>query len=237
MEIQQAARLALLTGEILLGNGAETYRIEETVASVCRLYGFEGECLALSNGIVINLSAPGTAAYTCMTKAEEKRVDLYRIELTNAFARDSENGLLSFEQAQKKLLAIKNSITFSYFVRVFAACMTGLIYTLFFGGTWADCTAAAVVCCAVYVLLQGIQHIGLFGFLQNFLAGLLIGFGSLAAAWLPFGVQTHNVITGCIMILIPGVVLTNGVKDIMYGNFAAGVSKFFEALMVIAAVG
>ena len=39
------------------------------------------------------------------------------------------------------------------------------------------------------------------------------------------------------MILIPGVILTNGIKDIIYGDFSAGCSKFFEALLIIVAVG
>ena len=50
-------------------------------------------------------------------------------------------------------------------------------------------------------------------------------------------VNSHNVIAGSIMILIPGVILTNGIKDIIYGDFSAGCSKFFEALLIIVAVG
>ena len=50
------------------------------------------------------------------------------------------------------------------------------------------------------------------------------------------GVEANSTITGAIMILIPGVVLTNGIKDILYGNFSAGVARFSEALVIIIAI-
>ena len=49
-------------------------------------------------------------------------------------------------------------------------------------------------------------------------------------------INSHNVITGSIMILLPGVILTNGIKDMLYGDFSSGISRFSEALIVIAAV-
>ena len=39
------------------------------------------------------------------------------------------------------------------------------------------------------------------------------------------------------MILIPGVALTNGIKDALYGDFVSGLAKFGEAMLIIAAVG
>ena len=53
---------------------------------------------------------------------------------------------------------------------------------------------------------------------------------------LPF-INKGNVITGAIMILLPGVPLTNGIKDIIYGDFESGMAKFGEAMLIITAVG
>jgi uncharacterized membrane protein YjjP (DUF1212 family) len=33
------------------------------------------------------------------------------------------------------------------------------------------------------------------------------------------------------------VILTNSIKDMLYGDYSSGASKFFEAALIIAAVG
>ena len=45
---------AMQAGHILLENGAEIFRVEETVDRICRYYGIESEnAFVLSNGIFI----------------------------------------------------------------------------------------------------------------------------------------------------------------------------------------
>ncbi len=39
------------------------------------------------------------------------------------------------------------------------------------------------------------------------------------------------------MILVPGVPLTNGIKDIIYDDFMSGIVKFGEAMLVVTAMG
>ena len=58
----------------------------------------------------------------------------------------------------------------------------------------------------------------------------------MAGRFLPFVIK-GNIITGAIMILVPGVALTNGIKDIIYDDFMSGMAKFGEAMLVIIAIG
>jgi uncharacterized membrane protein YjjP (DUF1212 family) len=86
-------------------------------------------------------------------------------------------------------------------------------------------------------MLEKISKVGFYQFLEFFLSGFIIGGASLIAEkLLPF-VNKGNVITGAIMILLPGVALTNGIKDIIYGDFESGMAKFGEAMLVITAIG
>jgi len=68
MDIKNVSELALTAGEILLGNGAETYRIEETVSRICESYGFTAECLAMSNGILLLVEGSQFDKITSMKK-------------------------------------------------------------------------------------------------------------------------------------------------------------------------
>ncbi|MBW6409435.1 threonine/serine ThrE exporter family protein [Clostridium weizhouense] len=236
MELKNVIDIALTAGEILLANGAETYRIEDTVVKICEAYGFTGECLSMSNGLLLSVEQSGVDKVTSMKKVNKKHVDLYRIELINSFSRQICEKSLSYEEAKKILDDIKKAPKFTLSVRIMAACMTGFIYTLFFNGSLLDGISSIIICLITYVILEKISELGFFQFLEFYLSGLLIGGGSILSEMLISSINKHNVITGAIMILLPGVVLTNGIKDILYGDFSSGVAKFFEAMIVIIAV-
>jgi uncharacterized membrane protein YjjP (DUF1212 family) len=237
MEVKNIIDIALTAGEILLANGAENYRIEETVAKICTSYNVNGECIAMSNGILISVEDSKGEKITSMKKVKDKHVDLYRIELINSFSRTLAKEPLPYEEAKKRLNEIEEAPNFTMRVRTMAACMTGFIYTLFFNGTIMDGIAAIIICFIIYMLFEKVSQLGFFQFLESFLAGLLIGGLSLLAHFIIPNISYHNVITGAIMILLPGVVLTNGIKDALCGDFSAGIAKFFEAMIVITAVG
>lgn len=237
MKVENIMDIALTAGEILLGNGAETYRIEETVSKICESYGFTAECLVMSNGLWLSVGdGDFNNKATSMKRVGQKHVDLYRIELINAFSRQLQEQTISYEEAKKRLKEIKQAPNFNLSIRTIAACMTGFIYTLFFNGSVIDGIAAIVVCLITYIMLEKISNFGFFQFLEFYLAGLTIGGASVIADLIVPAINAHNVITGAIMILLPGVVLTNGIKDVIYGDFISGVSKFSEALIVITAV-
>ena len=122
-------------------------------------------------------------------------------------------------------------------MRLFAASMTSFTYSLFFNGTIYDSIVSAVISAGIYFMLEKTSRVGFFQFLEFFLSGFIIGGVSLLSEnLLPF-VTKGNVITGAIMILLPGVALTNGIKDILYDDFLSGMVKFGEAMLIIIAVG
>jgi uncharacterized membrane protein YjjP (DUF1212 family) len=237
MEVKNVIDIALTAGEILLANGAENYRIEETVSKICTSYSLNGECIAMSNGILLLIEDFNGEKITSMKKVKDKHVDLYRIELINSFSRNLEKNPLPYDEAKKSLNKIEAAPNFTMKIRTLAACMTGFIYTLFFNGTILDGIAAIMICFITYILFEKVSQLGFFQFLDFFLAGVLIGGASIFAHFLIPAINYHNVITGAIMILLPGVVLTNGIKDVLCGDFSAGTAKFFEAMIVIIAVG
>lgn len=237
MEVKNVIEIALTAGEILLANGAENYRIEETVSKVCSSYNLTGECIAMSNGILLLIEDSHGEKLTSMKKVKDKHVDLYRIELINSFSRNIQINPLSYADAKRNLDEIKDAPNFTMRVRTLAACMTGFIYTLFFNGSILDGIASILICFITYTLFEKVSELGFFQFLEFYLAGVLIGGASIFSHFIIPAINQHNVITGAIMILLPGVVLTNGIKDVLCGDFSAGIAKFCEAMIVITAVG
>lgn len=237
MEIKQVLEIALNSGYILLSNGAEAYRVEETIERICAAYDYQCECITTANGVFVSVLDNTGEKVTSLKKVRNPSVDLYKIELINTFSRDIQNNSLSYKEAVTTLKEIENAIKFSFPVRVFAACMTSFIYSLFFNGTIYDSIVASMVSIGIYYMMDKISKLGFFQFFEFFFSGFIIGMVSMAAEnVLPF-VSEGNIITGAIMILLPGVPLTNGIKDIIYGDFTSGLIKVGEALIIITAIG
>lgn len=237
MNLNEVTDIALTVGEILLSNGAENHRIECSIHKICESYNVKEEILLTSSGILLLVEDSDSNKVTCIRKVKEKCVDLYRIELINSFSRNIEKEPLDYAEAMKILNNIKKAPTFTFNVRTFAACMTGFIYTLFFNGSILDGLLAIPICLLTYIAFEKIAKISSFQFLNYYLAGIMIGGFSILSELILTSANKHNIITGSIMILLPGVVLTNSIKDILYGDYSSGASKFFEAALIITAVG
>ncbi len=236
MELKKVAEIATCAGEILLSNGAEAYRVEETIKKICNCYGFEGECISTSTGIYISVINSEGEMVTSIKRIKQRNVDLYRIERINSFSRNLNNNPLSYEEAKKALGEIYNAPNFSFGIRILAACMTAFVYTLFFNGAILDALISAVISFLIYIMLEKTFKVGSFQFLEYYIAGFLIGVISVLVQLVIPEINKDNVITGAIIVLLPGVVLTNGIKDILYGDFVSGTAKFSEAMLVIIAI-
>lgn len=237
MNAKQVLEIALSSGQMLISNGAEAYRVEETIERICNSYNLECECLVTAKGVFVSIVDGNNGKVTSLKKIRIRRVDLYRIELINSFSRDIQNRQVSYEEAIKILKDIDGAPYFTFPVRILAAGMTSFVYALFFNGTIYDAIASGVISIGIYYLIEKISRVGFFQFFEFFFSGFIIGSVSLIAEnLLPF-INKGNVITGAIMILLPGVALTNGIKDIIYDDFMSGMVKFGEAMLVITAIG
>ncbi|MGH4117357.1 threonine/serine exporter family protein [Clostridium sp.] len=237
MEGKQVLEIALSAGQMLMSNGAETYRVEETIERICNSYSLECECIVTTNGVFVSVLDVNNEKVTSLKKIRSTHLDLYRIELINSFSRSIKNNPISYEDAVKILKDIDNAPFFTFPVRLIAASMTSFVYSLFFKGTIYEATVSGVISIGIYFMLEKLSKVGSFQFFKFFFSGLIIGSVSLMVENVfPF-INKGNSITGAIMILLPGVALANGIKDIIYGQFTAGMSKFGEAMLVITAVG
>ena len=69
-------------------------------------------------------------------------------------------------------------------------------------------------------------------FIVSFAAGIL----SVITVWLGIGVHTDKIMIGVIMLLIPGIAMTNGVRDMLTGDIATGMLRVANALLLAIAI-
>lgn len=225
--------LLCLAAQLILENGGETYRVEETVLRMAKGFGLEDVSIAaFPTSIFV---AAGGRMRIC--RINRRGTNLTRIERANDVSRRVAQGQMSLEEAETALSAVKNYAGPRQKTLILASGLAAGSFNLLFGG-YLDGFAVAFV---LGMLVQAIQPLFsrmemgvLFG---NFFGGLLTSVGAVAASMLiPSYSDVNATIIGGIMPLLTGLLMTTAMRDTMYGDLISGITRALEALLLAVAV-
>ncbi len=229
-----------LAGRLIMENGGETYRVEETITRMGHAFGFnEVESFAVPSGIFISYRKADGTIETAVKRVRRKGIDLTRVDDVNAVSRRVEQEHLSCEEVMALLQEIEHRKPKLNALQLTAAiAVSSGGWAIMFGGGWADSLIAIIVT----ALGQGLSYLmGRFG-LQSLVTTLT---GSFMASFFPMllhlqtGLLTDNAaaaIAACLMPMLPGLAMTNAVQDTMRGDMVSGLSSAASAILTAALV-
>lgn len=233
MDQEKILELAVRAGSILLQNGAETYRVEDTIKRICRNYGLKCEAFALPTGVFV--SVEGEKGFSTICKRIPSRtIDLKKIASVNDLSRRIEKNRPEYEEVAAELASIVRDDSYSNVVVTVSFALTSFAYTLLFGGGMNEVIAALAVGTILGILRYVFSKGSSFPFIQYFISGFASGLLSLVAASFIPDTNAYVVIIGAITNLVPGVALTNGIRDLLHGDSVSGLARLGEAVMVVA---
>ena len=86
---QEILSLAVLAGEILIKNGGEIFRVEDTMMRIIESYGItDYNVYVLSNGIFATIDEQGSHPYSLVRHVAFSNVNLERIAAVNQLSRE-----------------------------------------------------------------------------------------------------------------------------------------------------
>ena len=101
---------AALAGTIMLENGAEIYRVEETINYILKTSGLKtSEAFVVSTGIMISLDDPSIDALTVIRRVNKGATNLNVIAQVNDISRKFYMRIISLEEAFSQLKHLKKS--------------------------------------------------------------------------------------------------------------------------------
>jgi uncharacterized membrane protein YjjP (DUF1212 family) len=225
---EKVLETASLAGHILLENGAEIARVEETMERIARHYGVESQnFFVLSNGIFTT----GQTGYAKVEFIPFKGSQLERVAAVNQISRDIEAGRYTVEQARERLLAIRASKPKPAWEQILGSAVGSAGFCMIFGGGLLDAAAAFVVGMLLwaFVVFPGAR---MSKPIANIVGSALATLLCIVFERIGFGVSLGNMIVGSLIPLIPGVAFTNGIRDIADEDYIAGATRLLDAIMV-----
>jgi uncharacterized membrane protein YjjP (DUF1212 family) len=229
-------KVCMLAGKIMLESSAETYRVEDTMNRIARAYGVR-DPQSYATPTAINFSVDLAEAANMM-RIEKRTTDLNKIAEVNDLSRKIAAGQFSIEEALTELKKLdKYKVLYSNTILVLVAAITSGCFTIMFGGSWVDFIPS--------FLSGGLGFLGflLFDklveirFISEFVASAIIGIVAVILVAIGFGSELDKIIIGAVMPLVPGLHITNAVRDLLAGHLVAGLSKGVEALLTAFAIG
>ena len=217
--------------------GAETYRVEESVNRILAAYGVESRVYSVPNSLIITIMVPDQPPMTQLCRMERTGTDLDAVEQYSNLGRRICDQKPELETAMQWLRDTEKARKRYNLPKVLLGNMlVAWGFCIFFGGGLMDS-----VCALACGLLLGIA--------EHFMGKLKtnVFFLRIAAAFLmallaygisAFGIvpNVDSTVIGTLMLLVPGVLFTNAMRDIIFGDTNSGVNRLVEALLIGVAV-
>lgn len=236
-EAKKLLLLASLTGKIMLKNGAETYRVEDTIERICksRMNIKYADAFVTPTGIFVSLEYEGEMM-TYLIRVKNIKIDLNKIDLINQFSREFVNSTISPSEGITKLKEINKIKNYSPKTKVLFGSLACAFFSLLFGGTFMDFLSTYIISLIVLITINKIDKFKMTFFLNNFIGAALASFLSLISTTIGFGENMDIIIIGSIMALVPGVAITNAIRDTISGDFLSGLARGMEAVFSALAI-
>ena len=219
-------------GDLLLDCGAEIDRVEDTLERMGRAYGAEHmEVFVITSIISMTMAFPGGEPLTETRRIHSSgSTDFFKLEKLNALSRQCCAQPLPLPELREKLDGI--AAGHKSFASVFwGSVLVGGAFCVFFGGTLWDGLTAAIFGALVCLLSNRLGRTQLNTVAFNLLVSLLIGLGvGVTTAVIP-GLHMDVILMGDIMLLIPGIAITNAVRNLLVGNTISGGVRLLESLI------
>lgn len=235
-EEKKLVETCLLAGKILMQCGAETYRVEDTMMRMAAACGFsESQSFVTPTGIIFSLEGSDSSQFV---RISQRGTDLEKIARVNHISRRMAEGELRYEEAFQALKKLaKENLSFPIWVQILAATISTGSFLIMFKGVWGDYLPAMLVGGLGFTVMLLVHNQTKVKFFAEFMAAFVIALVSLLFVRFSVGQQLDLIVIASVMPLVPGLLITNAIRDLMAGHFVSGLSKGAEAFLTALAIG
>ncbi|WP_211748823.1 threonine/serine exporter family protein [Paenibacillus sp. Marseille-Q4541] len=228
--------VCLLAGKIMLQSGAETYRVEDTMMRIASAFGMpNSHSYVTPTGIIFSSDGLSPAK---LIRISERTTDLHKVSAVNSVSRQIGNQELTPSEAHILLKNIESeSVLYNVRMRIAAAALASGCFTIMFQGGWHDFLPAILCGGAGFAAVSLFQRLVQVRFFSEFIASFIIGLLSLFLVYVGAGKELDKIIIGSVMPLVPGLAITNAIRDLMAGHLVSGLSKGADAFLTAFAIG
>ena len=239
MDYEKLLNMAAELGYQLMYSGAEIYRVEESVQRLLHAYGLERpEVFAIPNCVIVSVTTPEGHPITRMRRVPAHGTDIELLEHCNALCRRlcAEAPPLDEAQARTAALPEETPRHSPRWMLLGYGVAPGFFAPLFGGGRWDTVSAFLCGLAVGACLLYGGRFIGANSFFRTALCSALAALLAMLLVKAGVGRSVDVVTISALMVLVPGMALTNAMREIMAGDTFSALSRTADAILAASAI-
>lgn len=217
--------------------GAETFRVEESVTRVLASYGLASEVFAIPNCLIVSIQTDIGKPMTRMRRIGAHENDLESVE---RYSNLSRRLCTEHPAPQEALVWLKETEKACAHYRLPVALLGYILaaagFSLFFGATLTDCFLAGICGLLIGLVDKFMVHFSVNQFFHTIFASFLMAVAAYAAGAAGLAGNADTVVIGTLMLLVPGLLFTNAMRDIIFGDTNSGINRIVQVFLIAAAL-
>ena len=218
-------------------SGAETFRIEETMRRIIGAYGIECQAFAIPNCVMVSLEAANGKPLMVMKRVGFHGNDLEAVEKLNALSRricaETPPPEVAAQWLKETLAERRSYSVAAYYLGNFLGAAG---FCPVFGGTMRDSLWAGLMGLIIGFVTRQMDRWETNPFFSTITAAFLMAVPAYLLAGFHLLDYVDAVIIGSLMILVPGLLITNSMRDIIYGDTNSGINRIVQVLLSALAI-
>ena len=233
MNSERYFETAMLAGVIELRSGSEICRVEDTMQRILASSGADQkEVYATTTGIIASLKFEDKVPLAGVKRIAARANNLNRIYQVNEVSRQLCDGKITVEKAYEKLLHIETVKEYSNKMVKVCLILSVMGFTTLFGGNQYDFILSAIPAGTMVLIDILIERSIYIDFMKDFLKTMGIAFVTMCICSVFSKAHSGVIIISTLMPLVPGIPITNAIRDTLQGDYMSGVSRMLESLVM-----
>lgn len=229
--------MAVDLGYYLAMSGAETFRVEESIVRVLNCYDLQAEVFAIPNCLHVSIETPDGESLTRMRRIGHHGNNLDAVEKYNSVSRricsecpspDVAMQWVNETKAKTKYYSLAATLLGSFFV--------GAGFAILFGGNFRDSICAGFCGIVVGLVNRLMEKLKVNQFFGIIIASFIMAMCAYSSSALNLVSNVDATIIGTLMLLVPGLLFTNALRDIIYGDTNSGTNRIVQVFLIAAAI-
>lgn len=237
MKTEELLSVSLDIGEKMLISGAEISRVEDSLQRILTAYNIQrADVFTITSSIVATVTDSEGHTITQTRRIHKYNTDLEKLDALNALSRKICASAPPISEIRDTLNETEKKHRYDLGIQCLAYALIAGAFSVFFGGTWKDGIIAVCLGALLKLLTHAIDRTKINMVFANAVASFSMCIAAFLCASVFRGLQPDKIIIGNTMLLIPGIAMTNSIRDIISGDSMAGILRFCEALVIAIAI-
>lgn len=237
MDYHKLLQAILDIAEEMLVCGAEVERVEDSIERMCYAYGCDRvNAFIITSNIQVTFEDPLGNIITQIRRLKRNDTNFDRLDYLNDLSRYICANKPDLETLVQKYEAVMNRKQLPIWLQYFGAVLVASGFAVFFGGNFADAIASGVLGIVITLITRILAKIEENQMAKLFISSVIAGFLAIVLVAVGIGSNVDKIMIGGIMLLIPGIAMTNSVRDLLIGDVVTGMIRFVNSLLMAAAI-